>query len=90
MFRELPLIVLISANFAFSGSIQNLPALPNGAVASAVQVDASGNILFSRLHGCWRFCCEALTERFADHLVDYTLVRGGGSDRTPEATTLSI
>jgi uncharacterized protein (TIGR03437 family) len=42
--RGLLLVLSLSANPAFSGTVQTLPALPNAAAASAVQVDPSGNI----------------------------------------------
>jgi uncharacterized protein (TIGR03437 family) len=44
MLRGFLLIFLFSANQAFGGTVQPLPALPNGAIANAVQVDSAGNI----------------------------------------------
>jgi hypothetical protein len=47
MFHGFLLTLLASANLTLGGGgggVQNLPALPNGAVANSVQVDASGNI----------------------------------------------
>lgn len=43
MLRGLIVLIFFSANQMF-GSVQSLPALPIGVAASAVQVDASGNI----------------------------------------------
>ncbi|MGD1092340.1 MAG: SBBP repeat-containing protein [Bryobacteraceae bacterium] len=44
MFHGLFLVFLASANLAFGGGVQPLPALPNGAVANSVQTDLAGNI----------------------------------------------
>jgi uncharacterized protein (TIGR03437 family) len=44
MSRGLLFVFLVSASSAFTGAVQSLPALPNGAIANAVQVDAAGNI----------------------------------------------
>ncbi len=43
MIRGIPLFALLSVYQVF-GSVQSLPALPNGTSASAIQVDGSGNI----------------------------------------------
>jgi hypothetical protein len=43
MIRGVILFIVVSLGEAFGG-VQNLPALPNGVTAAAVQVDASGNI----------------------------------------------
>jgi hypothetical protein len=41
----LPLLCLaFSAGHAFSGTVQQLPALPAGSAVNAIQLDASGNI----------------------------------------------
>src|SRR5580658_9692651 len=38
------ILILSSATQAFSQGVQNLPPLPNGSMANAVQVDSAGNI----------------------------------------------
>jgi uncharacterized protein (TIGR03437 family) len=42
--RGLFLCITIAAISSFGGTVQQLPALPDGAVAQALQVDAAGNI----------------------------------------------
>jgi uncharacterized protein (TIGR03437 family) len=49
--RGLSLVVLLSASGAFSGTVQSLAPLPNGATANAVQVDTSGNIYIAGAFG---------------------------------------
>ncbi|MGP0076645.1 MAG: hypothetical protein ACLPWF_32415 [Bryobacteraceae bacterium] len=43
LLRALPLVFALGAA-SFGGTVQQLPALPNGAMAQALQVDAAGNI----------------------------------------------
>src|SRR5579871_4255901 len=77
MLLEFAAFILFFSGLIFGGNVAMLPALPNGGVANAVQVDAGGNIYVAGTQSGDGFVAKLAPD--GSKIVYWTVVPGAGA-----------